>query len=556
MFQTVHRRPGHYALLLLVWAALCLPNLGAPSLWDVDEGNNAGCSLEMRESGNWIVPTFNYRLREDKPPLLYWLQIAAYAVFGVNEFAARLPSALAALATVLGTYELGRAMFGKAVGLLAGVVLVTAVAFCGAAHFANPDGLLNACALFTFYFFYRDYPHGGRNWFLLTGITSGVAVLAKGPVGLVLPVAVHGLFLLWERQLRRLIDWRLLPAVLAFLVVAAPWYVWVGLETKGQWLFGFWSKHNQGRFLASMENHSGPVFYYLVVVIAGLAPWSVFLALTAWYSRRGPRTAEGEPPSSIRFLVCWIAVYFVFFTAARTKLPNYVLPLYPAVALLLARFLVHWQRGLVQPPAWLLQVSLGCMALMGAGVTLGLLIAGGVLPLSSVKGRSLPGLGAWSGLGGVLVLGAVVGRLCLRRQARAGVVGAVATSAVLFTGAAAVWGIGAVEGSKAPRRLVQALPADQTRREVRVAAYGYFQPSLVFYCQREVLLLDAEPQVLDFLRTPLPCYLFVAAEQWEALEPKVIGPHRILGRRYDLYDGHDVIVVANEPGRRALAAAR
>jgi hypothetical protein len=186
-------------------------------------------------------------------------------------------------------------------------------------------------------------------------------------------------------------------------------------------------------------------------------------------------------------------------------------------------------------------------------VALGLLIAAGAVPLSFAEGRHLPGLAVWSGLGAVLVAGAVVGYICLRRGWRAGVVGSVASSAVLFTGTLAACGAGAVEGLKAPRSLVRVLPADQTRREVRVGAYAYFQPSLVFYCQREVLLLDTEQQVLDFLRTPLPCYLFVEAERWAALEPRVPGPHRVVGRRHDLYDGRDVVVVANEPGQRALA---
>src|SRR5260370_22173439 len=100
-------RPAHYALLAALWALLCLPNLGTPSLWDIDEGNNAECFREMRDSGNLIVPTFNYRLREDKPALIYWLQIACSRLVGVNEWSARLPSALAALLAVLATYELG-----------------------------------------------------------------------------------------------------------------------------------------------------------------------------------------------------------------------------------------------------------------------------------------------------------------------------------------------------------------------------------------------------------------------------------------------------------------
>ena len=142
MFQRFDHRLGHYALLLAAGGCLFLVNLGGPALWDIDEGRNATAALEMHESGNWVVPTFNGKLRSHKPVLLYWLQAAAYAVFGVNEFAARLPSALAALATVLLVYELGRRMFRPSTGLLAGLALASSVLFCASAHFANPDALL------------------------------------------------------------------------------------------------------------------------------------------------------------------------------------------------------------------------------------------------------------------------------------------------------------------------------------------------------------------------------------------------------------------------------
>src|SRR3954453_10321580 len=110
MFRFLPKRVLHYLLLGLAWAALCLPNLGRYSLWDIDEGNNAECAREMADAGNFIIPTFNYQLRDDKPPLLSWLQIAGYHTLGVHETSARLPSALAALLTVLATYELGRRM--------------------------------------------------------------------------------------------------------------------------------------------------------------------------------------------------------------------------------------------------------------------------------------------------------------------------------------------------------------------------------------------------------------------------------------------------------------
>src|SRR5262249_39047799 len=211
--------------------------------------------------------------------------------------------------------------------------------------------------------------------------------------GLVLPSAVALLFLFWAGQLQRLLDWRLLAGMLAFGLVMVPWYAWVGAETHGNFLKGFFLTHNIDRFLSPMEGHAGNPAYYFLVLIVGFAPWSAFLSLALWYSLKFHRvgwvdsarstlstraaalmpwgaglrvlgspgadkagapkdSCPGNAPNetrrsttrirtperaSIAFLWCWIVVYFAFFSAARTKLPNYILPIYPAVALLTAR---------------------------------------------------------------------------------------------------------------------------------------------------------------------------------------------------------------------------
>ena len=164
-------------------------------------------------------------------------------------------------------------------------------------------------------------------------------------MGLLLPASVVLLFLVWERQLGRLVDSRLLLGLLGFLAVAAPWYVWVALETKGVWIAEFWRMHNQDRFLGTMENHGGSVFYYLLVLVLGLAPWSVFMLLTGVHATQEVRGGASPERSATRFLLCWIGVYFLFFSIARTKLPNYILPLYPAAAILLAHCLDRWRRA-------------------------------------------------------------------------------------------------------------------------------------------------------------------------------------------------------------------
>lgn len=181
-------RARDYALLLAVSAALTLPNLGATSLWDVDEGVNAQAAREMRDADTWIVPTFNYELRTAKPALLYWLQGTSYAVFGVSEWSARLPSVLAGWLAVLLTYELARRMFNsRPTAILAGVVLASAGQFAILSHAATPDSTLLCFTVLTYLMFWIGHANDGRRWWVPTAAACGLAMLTKGPVGVALP---------------------------------------------------------------------------------------------------------------------------------------------------------------------------------------------------------------------------------------------------------------------------------------------------------------------------------------------------------------------------------
>ncbi len=528
-------------LLVAVWAVLCLPNLGGPSLWDIDEGNNASCFREMMDSGNLIVPTFNFKLREDKPVLLYWLQIACAALVGVNEWADRLPSALASLLTLLTVHELGRRLFDARTGLWAALVLASSFAFLGAAHFANPDALLLAFSTLALALFWHDFHTAGRGTLVGVGCAAGLAVLAKGPVGLVLPAGVALLFLAWQRRLGYLWDRRVGWLLLALLLVAAPWYVLVTLETRGEWIAGFFKKHNVERMLHTMEGHSGPWAYYLPVLFAGLGPWAIFLIAAGWHAYRRLREGAEDRPA-VRFLLVWFGLYFVFFSCAGTKLPNYILPAYPAVALLVGHLLERWRSGLVDLPAWLVRTALACLALGGVAVTVALLAAGGMIPVQALRGRVFPEALAWAPLGAVLVGGAVVAALLFERGARGGVLGAVAVTAVLFAAPLVGWGLAAIDPHKASRGLVASLPPDQQRRDLRLAAWDWFQPSVVFYSRREVERPNELHLVHTFLDQPLPAYLFVPESTWARLGRG----GRVVGRHRDLYTGRVILVVANE----------
>jgi 4-amino-4-deoxy-L-arabinose transferase-like glycosyltransferase len=487
------------------------------------------------------------------------MQTASYSAFGVNAFAARFPSALAALLAVLLVYELGRHMFGKDVGLLAGVILATSVLFGAAAHFANPDAILLAFSMLYCALFWWDYQRNGRLWLYLGGVAAGLAVLAKGPVGLALPVAVVGLFLLWERKANRFFTWHFIGGGLLFALTAAPWYVWVALETKGAWLRGFWFKHNQGRFLATMEGHSGIPGYYFLILLLGVAPWSVFFAGLIWdgvrqYRKRNTqpeeegekgRRGEGEN-SAIRFLLCWVAVWFCFFSIGRTKLPNYILPLYPALAVLLARFLDRWRRGLVEPPRWIAVSPFIGLAFLGVLMGVALLIAGGAITIPGVTIRPFVGLEKWAWLCAIPLTTAGVCWHLLRRGRRDRVIHAFAASAILGVGTILAFLPAAINPYKAPHGLAQALPADHQEREVRVGVYGWFQPSLVFYCRREVHVFHSEPLAVEFLNSPLPVYLAVPESHWARLRERLGNKVQVLHRQFDFDKQREIILVTNQ----------
>jgi 4-amino-4-deoxy-L-arabinose transferase-like glycosyltransferase len=542
------QRLAHHLLLVALTAVLTLPNLGASSLWDQDEALNAEAAREMLENDNWVVPTFNYQLRTAKPALLYWLQMLAYQAFGVSEFTARLPSALAGLAAVLCTYEIGRKLFDARTGLLAGVVLASVVQFGVLSHAATPDALLLAAVAFTFLVFTRsDGLRSGWAW-LGIGLGTGVAMMAKGPAGLALPLAVVWLALIWDGKWRRLLSPGVLGGGLVFTLVALPWYVLVGLETRGEFIRAFLGHDNVNRFRNALEGHSGPPYYYLAALLVGFAPWSVFLAPTLWYAGRELSSAAlrlSREAAAYRFLVCWVLVYLVCFSAAATKLPNYVMPLYPALALLTARYLERWRTGQLRQPAWLPVAGLAALLLVGVGVAAGLLVAGGAVEVPALRGRTLAGLERWAAVGAVPAAAAVIGLVCLARGRRTGAVLSVAAGSVAFLAVLAAFGAGAVDRFKAPRALVQASGAFDPDREVRVGTFDYYQPSLVFYCQREVQNLDDPARALDFLATPLPVYLFVPAKTYELLRPHVTTPHRLLARQWDLYRGGEIVVVTN-----------
>ncbi|MGF1582145.1 MAG: ArnT family glycosyltransferase [Gemmataceae bacterium] len=585
MFRPSNNRFCHYPLLLLVGILLYFVNLGGATLWDLDEGRNATTSMEMLRGQSWIIPTCNGELRVHKPVLLYWLQMGSYQVFGVNEFGARFPSALAGLLTILLVYELTRRLFDPQTALLSGIIFGSSVLMCAAARFANQDALLNFCAVLTFFLFYRHYAKTGRYPFIACGVAMALGFLAKGPVGVVLPAGIIGLYLFWERKLSILWHPKLLLGCVVFCLIAIPWYALVGVETKGEFLRGFFLKHNIGRALSPMEQHGGGPHYYLVVLLIGFAPWSVFAGLTLWYgfwssfrnvngrfrkawemahdgtlANQETGATEGRTfaqsfASEYRLLWCWATVYLLAFTIAATKLPNYILPMSAPVAILLGRFFERWRRGSL--PLFQTWCRFGFVLFVVLGLLVVSLLWMPNLAPSLFGPSGLNGI-RWLGFVGILPIASSLWAWWqLNQNQRTRVVATMSIGTVFVLSFFAAYGTSWFNQIKSPEPLVAEGKLCDPERQFLIGAYNVNHlPSITFYAKRTVKYYWDPKLAEQFLHHKVPAYLFVRRSEWEKYFPTPPKTCRVVASHHDMYQHCEIIVVSNGVSNESTVASR
>jgi 4-amino-4-deoxy-L-arabinose transferase-like glycosyltransferase len=333
-------------VILAAAALLALWGVWGYDLWAPDEPYFGEGAREMIVDGQWAVPHVNGEVTTDKPPLFFWL-IALFSLpFGkVLSVTARLPSVLASLGTVWLTMRLGRRQSGEAAGALAGVVLMTTYLFWDKARTAQIDALLCFLILVALSAFesFRAGDAQGRRAGLLFWIAAALAVLAKGPVGALLPAGIALSVLAFDRDLgawKRFAPW---IGPLVFVAIIASWIAFATIGGHGTYsVWGAFEKHVLDRAIHGMH-HKQPPWYYLMVLPVQLLPWSALVpgALLFAWRRRG----EGND----RFLLVHALFVCVFFSIWTEKRDLYVLPAYPAFALLLSRLFVAGNRWTTIP---------------------------------------------------------------------------------------------------------------------------------------------------------------------------------------------------------------
>lgn len=364
--------PRPTALLLLLTAALLLLRLGDVPLVGPDEPRYARVAVEMHRAGEWVTPTLQGRPWLEKPVLYYWLAGGAFALLGETEAAARLPSLAAALLLVGFTALCGARLYGSAAGLHAGFVLGTSLLVFGYGRAAAMDMLLAATVSAGLGLVaLRRLRIAGPAAIPAAYVCFALATLAKGPIGFLLPGLVVVADLAWTRDRRFLRELLSLPGLLLFALVAGSWYVPILLDQGRAFVDVFLLNHNVERFTSTIHRHPGPHWYYLPVLVAGLFPWSGLLLPAAACTH--PRRAPAD-----RFVLLWLLLPLLFFSAAGSKLPGYILPCLPPLALLMGRAAARLGDGPRAFPAWA-----GPRLVALVGLVLGTLLA--VAPLALLR---------------------------------------------------------------------------------------------------------------------------------------------------------------------------
>jgi 4-amino-4-deoxy-L-arabinose transferase-like glycosyltransferase len=485
---TPRRRWLEAAFVAALALTLNLVGNGRISLWDRDEPRYAGCTREMRARGDWVYPTFNAEPRFHKPILIYWLMRGGLALGGDNPFGARLPSALAGAGTSLAVLALGRRMFGPRAGLFAALMLTTAPIMVAESKLATTDATL-ALWLVLAQLCLWELSRRPSGWLAASfWVLMGLATLTKGPVGLGL-IAASGGASWWfggPRTAWGRLRWRW--GVWLSLLVAAPWFVAVGVISRGEFFRFALGSQVAARMVREVEQHHGFPGYYVVTSLALFHPWSALLppALYAAWARR--RSA-----SEFGFLLGWVVGPLVLLECVQTKLIHYYLPAYPACALLTGWVADRAVRDGVSLDRWRFgRLGLRVMRVVGFCVSAGA-VAGSL---------ALPAPLRWPFLTVSLVAAPAtvwaVARLRRGETSRAvlGLAASSAVAAVVFAG----WLLPAAEPYRMPRVVAERLARMAGQFNASPVLLSFQEPSIIYTMRRPAVTIrtwDRFHQELD-----------------------------------------------------------
>jgi 4-amino-4-deoxy-L-arabinose transferase-like glycosyltransferase len=518
----------------LLWAtilaaALFLPGLGARDLWNPDEPRYAEVAREMRLSGNYLVPHLNGEVYSHKPPLQFWAMCGAALLRGrLDETAARLPAALAAILATLLLLDLGRRLFNRRAAWIAVAAFLTGSKVLWQGRIGQIDMLLVTLVLLAVWCWLVALRENRPGLALVGFVATGLATIAKGPVGLLPPLLGLLAFLLWTRDrtgFRRLFLGR---GLLLWVATVLAWLIPAAVRGGTEYLQQIAFRQTVTRY-ADPWHHFQPPWYYLTVLPADFFPWILLLPAALFAAWRG---LAGEERRAARFALCWVAVTLLFFSVSPAKRTVYILTMYPGLALLvgagLDQLAVRWPRE----RNWFFWPLAACAGLFATAAAL--------LPSQVERRAELAALGEnlvpWL-VGLVLALAAAFalaawlgyrGRIAAAVGALASGMGAVAVTAVLFV-------LPRFDAVKSARQLSATLLAEAAPNEP-YGIYPRLDATFLFYSERFSTPLENEQALRAFVARDERVWLLAQRDDLAKLAD--LPPLHEVARDADIREGY------------------
>lgn len=468
--------------LLVSFGVLYFLMLGRLPLANPDESRYADIPREMIARGDWVTPRLNDIPYFEKPPLVYWTVGLSRLLFGPGEAAARLTPTLFGLGGLLLTYAAARRMFGREAGLASAVVLGTSLLYFVLSRILLLDmalSVLMSATLFCFILGVREPAGPRRRWFFYGLYASAaLATLAKGLIGFMVSGGVMFFWLLTFNQWHRLRPLHLPSGILLFLAVAAPWHILAAQRNPGWAQFYFVHEHWE-RFTTTTHNRAAPFWYFIPVVLLGFFPWIGFLGAAVREAVAGG-WARRKENADAWFLVTWAVFIFLFFSKSQSKLIPYILPIFPALAVLMGSWLAQRSReGSGTELRFGLRVFAFLCGLLGVALIVAVMKPGVIGdPLVAAELRPYAFV-----MAAQLMLGGVCAHWFTRNK---GVVAGVATMAATIVGFVVVLLLASPSFDRPSTRSLAEVARERIRPEDRVYHYWAFFHDFVYYSGRPV----------------------------------------------------------------------
>jgi len=340
--MTERRKDGLILLgLVAIIALIYCYGMGTLSLTEPDEVFYAQTAKEMLQHNTWSTPFIFGKPQFEKPILYYFLLAAGFKFFGISTVTARIWSALFGILGTILTYLLGKRIYNRRAGFIAALVLATSMEYLSLSRAVLTDIVFCALLASGMTFFYFGYLNQKKRgvWFYWAFVSYALAVLTKGPIGIILPLGIIFSFLFLRKELKIFFSKKLFLGLFVFAVVALPWYLWIYKNFGRQFIDEFFVRDNINRFFFVAEHQNNNTwYYYTATTLGGFLPWSPFL-IAGLYKLFRSKPDLPEEKRGVLFLCCWVAIIFIFFSFAKSKLISYVFPIFPALAIITAGYL-------------------------------------------------------------------------------------------------------------------------------------------------------------------------------------------------------------------------